>query len=50
MVGGEANLPKGDHEALKCLGDVILVGTAARRAVGQAAITAGARCCEGLSK
>jgi hypothetical protein len=41
MVGGEADLPKGDHEALECLGDVILVGTAARRTVGQAAASEG---------
>lgn len=41
MVGGEADLPKGDHEALECLGDVVLVGTAARRTVGQAAASEG---------
>jgi hypothetical protein len=41
MVGGEADLPKGDHEALECLGDVILIGTTARRTVGQAAASEG---------
>jgi len=41
MVGGEADLPKGDHEALECLGDVILIGTTARRTVGQATASEG---------
>jgi hypothetical protein len=41
MVGGEADLPKGDHDALERLGDMILIGPAARRPMGQAAASEG---------
>ena len=34
-VRGEADVPKGDHEALKRLRDMVLVGAAARGPVGQ---------------
>jgi hypothetical protein len=38
-VRGEANLPKGDHEALESIMDVILVGATARGPMSQAAAT-----------
>ena len=40
-VRGQANLPKGDHEALERLRDVILVSATARGPMGQAAASEG---------
>ena len=40
-VRGEADVPKGDHKALKRLRDVILVGATARGPMGQAAASEG---------
>ena len=40
-VRGEADVPKGDHEALKRLRDMILVGAAARGPMGQATASEG---------
>jgi hypothetical protein len=41
VVRGEADRSKGDHDALERLGDMVLVGTAARRPMGQAAALEG---------
>ena len=40
-VRGEADVPKGDHKALKRLRDVVLVGATARGPMGQAAASKG---------
>ena len=40
-VRGEADVPKGDHEALERLRDMILVGAAARGPMGQATASKG---------
>ena len=41
MVGGEADISVGNHEAFKSLEDVVLIGATARRPMGEAATSEG---------
>jgi hypothetical protein len=41
VVGGEANVSVGDHEALEGVEDVVLIGTTARSPMGEATASKG---------
>ena len=41
MVGGEANISVGNHEAFESLEDVVLIGATARSSMSEAATSKG---------